>query len=342
MRLAVQLMTMHRNLLLAALLVSACGASSSEGLALSDAAAQSDAAVFAQPDSAAPVKLDAASAEPDTVAPAQADGSVAGAQDAVGGGTQVRFTQSYGECMGLCQTTLVVGGSSAQITFSPNGPAAEPTVRQAVILDAGTRAAIFTEASDALASRWAATYGCPDCADQGRWVVEITTPTETRTVVLDPQDHPKFFDPLVDQLKAILAANPKPTSICASGPAACAPGKVSVVLTREQDGRLKPTWYNDTAQDIFLAGCTTVSFELQASGAWTPAGVAAMCFWEGVAKLVPAHTALGDLPFAPSKAGDYRAVGSYGVGCTPGQPLSAAACTGSFSVASNTVNVTAP
>jgi len=243
--------------------------------------------------------------------------------------------------MGFCQTSLMVGASIAEIGFSTLGPAGEPIVRQDVTVDPATRVAIFAAASDALANPWAATYGCPDCADQGSYMLEVTAVAEDRTTTLDPEQHPGFFDPLVGQLKTILAAHPVPTSVCASETAACVPGKVSLVLTQDQNGELKPTWYNDTPQDIFLAGCTTVSFELQQSGAWTPAGVAAMCVWEGVAKIVQGHTAFSDLPFGPSnKPGDYRAAGDYGLGCTPGVSLSTAACSETFAVTSNTVQVT--
>jgi hypothetical protein len=117
-----------------------------------------------------------------------------------------------------------------------------------------------------------------------------------------------------------------------------AAGTVSIVLTMENGG-LKPTWHNDTDQTIYLAGCTTVSFETVVNGDGTYAGVAAMCVWEGVAQPVLAHSTFSDMAFTPKTLGaDYRAEGSYSLGCKPGLGITQAACTATISVTSNVVN----
>lgn len=117
-----------------------------------------------------------------------------------------------------------------------------------------------------------------------------------------------------------------------------AAGTVSIVLTMENGG-LKPTWHNDTDQTIYLAGCTTVSFETVVNGNGTDAGVAAMCVWEGVARPVLAHSTFSDMAFTPKTLGaDYRAVGSYSLGCKPGLGITQAACTATILVTSNLVN----
>jgi hypothetical protein len=115
------------------------------------------------------------------------------------------------------------------------------------------------------------------------------------------------------------------TSSVAMGPS----GKAEIV------GR----WCNGTSQSIFLSGCTTVQGEyLEPGGVWQNHGGFMQCTWEGYARELEPGQSLLDGGTPPNRGtGVWRLVGSYGVGCTSGQPLSQANCAQSFNATSNQV-----
>lgn len=247
----------------------------------------------------------------------------------------VSFTASYGECMGFCRQSLVISRDGALARFATNG--IEPAIEEAISVDPSVRAQILAAGNQTLASAWDERYGCPDCADQGAYEIEIAANGVTRKTVLDPLQHPAFFDPLLSTLEPVRSAHHAPSSICAAAAQACTPGQVSLVLTMGTDGALTPTWYNDTKQTIYLAGCTTVTFYREGDD-WT--GVAVMCGWEGIARTVAPGNLFTDSTFsAKGKPGTYSATGNYSLGCTPGQPITKAACTSTTPVTSNKVPV---
>jgi hypothetical protein len=253
----------------------------------------------------------------------------------------VRFTTSYGECAGFCQHSLLVSPDGASLHSATNGGKAAPAVDEAIELDPAVTTQILAAAAQALSYPWDARYGCPDCADQGAFHIEVTANGTLRETVLDPDQHPIFFDPLLDAVKPVLVSHPVPRSICAVAPQDCKVGQVSLVLRLIADGALEPTWYNDLDHSIFLPGCSTVTFERMENGAVTWSGPVAVCAWEGTARVLVFTDLWKDraLP-TQGKPGSYRATGTYSEGCTSGKMLSEAACTSSTSVTSNIVVVT--
>ena len=250
----------------------------------------------------------------------------------------VRFTVSYGECAGFCQHTLTVRPNDATLGSATSGGV--PTVDEAIDLDPAVREQILAAAAQALMSPWESSYGCPDCADQGAYHIGVSANGILRETVLDPEplQHPTFFDPLLDAIKPVLAAHPGPKSICAVAPGDCTAGRVSLVLSLGTDGAIEPTWYNDLDHSVFLPGCTTVTFERTESGTVTWTGPAAVCAWEGVARVLGFADLLGDVALSTKgKPGTYRATGTYYEGCSAGKPISQAACTAQTLVTSNSI-----
>jgi hypothetical protein len=252
----------------------------------------------------------------------------------------LRFTTSYGECAGFCQHTLLVRPDGGASLRSATNGGDVPAVDEAIELDPAVSAQILAAAAQALSNPWDARYGCPDCADQGAYHIEVSANGTLRETDLDPEQHPTFFDPLLDAVKPVLAAHPGPNSICAVAPRDCTVGQVSLVLSLGADGTLEPTWYNDLDHSIFLPGCTTVTFERAESGTVTWSGPAAVCSWEGTARVLGFTDLWRDLALnTQGKPGTYRATGAYSEGCTWGKPLSQAACATTTSVTSNSVVV---
>ena len=135
----------------------------------------------------------------------------------------------------------------------------------------------------------------------------------------------------------------------ADSPGTCTPGaeqKGNVYLWERSGGIVSPgekvtvTWVNNTGASIFLAGCSTYNVENSSDGTkWTDLGPTVFCVWEGNAVEVPAGAYFDALAWsAPNTftgALNYRFHGSYGLGCTPGKPLSQAACTSTKDVTSD-------
>lgn len=95
-------------------------------------------------------------------------------------------------------------------------------------------------------------------------------------------------------------------------------------------------WTNDTEQPIFLRGCMTADGWYREGSEWLEYGAFAQCVVEGTAvEVAPGESHL-DMTGLPPERGDgvWRLVGPYGVGCTPGETLSAGECTTMFEVTS--------
>jgi hypothetical protein len=251
----------------------------------------------------------------------------------------VRFTTSYGECAGFCEHSLLVWPDGASLHSATNTGKDAPD--ETIALDPAVTAQILAAAAQSLSYPWDARYGCPDCMDQGAFHIEVRANGTLRETVLDPMEHPTFFDPLLAAVKPVMVAHPGPKSICAVAPHDCKAGQVSLVLSLSADGALEPTWYNDLEYSVYLPGCSTVTFERLEDGTVTWSGPAAVCAWEGTSRVLGFTDLWKDLALSTQgKPGTYRATGTYSVGCTWGQPLSQAACTSETSVTSNTVVVT--
>jgi len=119
------------------------------------------------------------------------------------------------------------------------------------------------------------------------------------------------------------------------------PGEEAVLLWLKQDyyvpqGTLHPKWFNLTGEAIFLPGCATYNIDHLVDGNWLDMGPVIMCAWEGIAKKIEAGEGLAaetaNVPGTFSLVGTYRLRGTYYLGCTEGEPISAAQCTGSAEV----------
>jgi hypothetical protein len=113
---------------------------------------------------------------------------------------------------------------------------------------------------------------------------------------------------------------------------ACQP-MVTVVTDKtsyDPGEQVKVTLTNGTSQSVFLPGCAVYSWHRKEDGVWVDKGPTIICSWEGVAVEVKAGGTLVET--TQNKAGTWRLKTEYGVGCTPGLPLSAAGC-GAFVMA---------
>jgi hypothetical protein len=88
---------------------------------------------------------------------------------------------------------------------------------------------------------------------------------------------------------------------------------------------------NQTSASAFFGGCSVFSWEKQVNGNWVNQGPDVVCFWEGNAVEVKAGATLVEQLNA-SKQGTFRLAAAYGIGCTPGEPLSQANCTATSTV----------
>lgn len=98
-------------------------------------------------------------------------------------------------------------------------------------------------------------------------------------------------------------------------------------------------WTNGTDDPVFLRGCTTVDGEYLDSGAWINHGAFAQCAVETMAiEVAPGATYLDPALPLPDR-GDtvWRLIGSYGIGCSPGELLSEAGCAQLLKLTSNEV-----
>lgn len=88
---------------------------------------------------------------------------------------------------------------------------------------------------------------------------------------------------------------------------------------------LNPNLHNNYAEDIFLAGCSTYSWEKMENNQWVNKGSDKICVWEGVAKQVALQSTYVET-LTMNGEGTYRLVAGYSLGCTPGKPISQAGC----------------
>lgn len=137
-----------------------------------------------------------------------------------------------------------------------------------------------------------------------------------------------------------------PCMVCGAGnsPGTCRPAQgtpESIVLwvpgSLFSPGETIPvTWYDFTARDVFLAGCSKYSIEEEdaSTGSWIDRGPPFMCGVEGVAVRVAAGKAFRDFPWqAPidgltSPLPRFRLRGQYWTDCLPDLPISTAKCSG--------------
>jgi len=123
--------------------------------------------------------------------------------------------------------------------------------------------------------------------------------------------------------------------VALSHPGACQP-MVTVVTDKtsyDPGEQVEVTLTNGTSQSVFLPGCAVYSWHRKEGGVWVDKGPTMLCSWEGITKEVTAGGTLVET--TQNKAGTWRLKTEYGVGCMPGQPLSAAGC-GAFVMASPT------
>jgi hypothetical protein len=96
-------------------------------------------------------------------------------------------------------------------------------------------------------------------------------------------------------------------------------------------------WTNGSDETIFLRGCMTADGWYREGSEWLEYGAFAQCAVEGTAVEVAAGATYLDISALPPERGDnvWRLVGPYGVGCTPGEPLSQASCASTFELTSS-------
>lgn len=119
-------------------------------------------------------------------------------------GQELSFSQEYGFCADRCYSEISVDDrGEAQVILRSRK---DGTVLQdrAVTLTQAETAELFTAARAAAGQPWDAQYGCPDCADQGRFELAFRDGAAERRTVLDPQDHPAAFDAVVAKLRAVM------------------------------------------------------------------------------------------------------------------------------------------
>jgi hypothetical protein len=109
----------------------------------------------------------------------------------------------------------------------------------------------------------------------------------------------------------------------------CAQGSVAVVTDKSTYAwgkTVQATLTNGTAASVFLGGCGAFAVERKESGVWVDKGTTVDCAWEGNAQEVKANGLLTEGVY-PYPGGTWRIRADYGLGCSPGKPLSSAGCT---------------
>jgi hypothetical protein len=89
---------------------------------------------------------------------------------------------------------------------------------------------------------------------------------------------------------------------------------------------VKGTLTNGTTSSVFLGGCGAFAIERKEASVWVDKGSTVDCVWEGNAIEVMGGASHTENVY-PFVGGTYRLRADYGLGCTPGQPLSSAKCT---------------
>ena len=121
------------------------------------------------------------------------------------GSFRVELEKRYGFCLGDCTFKLSVGEDGAAVAEVVNKDGQSRT--RPFTLTAAELESVRTGVSTALTKPWEPRYGCPDCADQGAWTLNLTSGSNKRSSVVDPQDKPTHLAPLLDTLDALENAN---------------------------------------------------------------------------------------------------------------------------------------
>jgi hypothetical protein len=115
-----------------------------------------------------------------------------------------------------------------------------------------------------------------------------------------------------------------------------------VVVTDKQSYTAKEnvvgTVINNTADSVFLQGCSIFTWEKELGGSWVDKGPTMLCGWEGVAKEVKPGASFPEDNY-PHGPGTWRLAALYGVGCTPDMPLSGASCSSTATARSDPFTV---
>jgi len=90
-------------------------------------------------------------------------------------------------------------------------------------------------------------------------------------------------------------------------------------------GRASAACRQSRERRIFLGGGAVYSWEVEESDGWGNQGPEKVCVWEGLGREVKAGHSHTETLYAKVD-GTYRLAAGYGVGCTPGKPLSQAGC----------------
>lgn len=93
----------------------------------------------------------------------------------------------------------------------------------------------------------------------------------------------------------------------------------------DEEDPIQITLSNEMNVSIFLPGCFSFSWQRLEDGLWVNHGRSVICVWEGIAVEVPAGQIQVEQNIA-KKGGTWRVSTVVGLGCTPGQPFSAAGC----------------
>lgn len=118
----------------------------------------------------------------------------------------VVFEETYGECERDCHGSLRVsadGKATASLADSANSAART----RSFTLTAGELEALKADVETARGAPWDDVYGCPDCADQGQYTLELESDGASRKTAVDPMRQPEHLAPLLNRLDALLDAN---------------------------------------------------------------------------------------------------------------------------------------
>lgn len=122
----------------------------------------------------------------------------------------VELRASYGFCAGYCQHTVTLDPGASGTIVHEGFRGELPRLETAVAYPA--RAGELDDAVDRASSiSWPDRTGCPDCVDQGAFLLTLRSGDGgTRTTLLDPLQHPAEFDPLLALFADVRLDHPPP------------------------------------------------------------------------------------------------------------------------------------
>ncbi|GHG87658.1 hypothetical protein [Comamonas sp. JC664] len=120
----------------------------------------------------------------------------------------VRFEASYGECETGCVSRLEVSSEGEARVAVADGPGL-PERTRSFSLTRAERAGLLEDVRLSRTEPWEERYGCPDCADQGTFILGLSAGADERGSTVDPMPHrqPAHLTPLLARLEALLIAN---------------------------------------------------------------------------------------------------------------------------------------